>query len=105
MTEFKGTPGPWLIADKSFVYALNARAENRVSIQIMPGRISLTEWIPDEELAANARLIAAAPDLLDMAESVAANGLHADTLKACGCATCTQALNARALVARIKGES
>jgi len=51
------TPGPWLIVGAT-VYALNADGFNRFSCQVQDAHTDVTE------LRANARLIAAAPDLL-----------------------------------------
>jgi hypothetical protein len=57
----KHTPGPWLMAGDDFVYALNERGTNSFTVLIQ----TAGEWrISNEERAANARLIAAAPDLL-----------------------------------------
>lgn len=61
----KHTPGPWLIAAGTTVYALNAHGYNRFSAQAQRGHTS-DKWPTDEEeLEANARLIAAAPELLE----------------------------------------
>lgn len=65
------TPGPWKLGDdEAFVYALNSAGTNRFFLQVQAG------WITEgkrnsaddkrteaTELQANARLIAAAPDL------------------------------------------
>jgi hypothetical protein len=61
----KHTPGPWFKADSNFVYALHehkGRLVNRFSAAIdhYP-----TQGGTADEGAANARLIAAAPDLLE----------------------------------------
>lgn len=58
MSEFKGTPGPWLRSLRT-VYALNERGVNRFSALIQDAHT------PDYELKANAQLIAAAPELLE----------------------------------------
>jgi hypothetical protein len=74
----KSTPGPWLIAgvtdriddgygDGRFVYALDAEsATNRFSACVQNDNHKAS----DEELRANARLIAAAPDLLEALKSL-----------------------------------
>jgi hypothetical protein len=64
----KHTPGPWLIADSNFVYALHehkGRQVNRFSASIdhYP-----TQGGSAEEGRANARLIAAAPELFESTE-------------------------------------
>lgn len=51
------TPGPWLLSGRT-VYALNDEGFNRFSALVQDAH---TPW---DELEANARLIAAAPDLL-----------------------------------------
>lgn len=57
------TPAPWLLQNQS-VYALNERGTNRFSTLIQPGFSDGYERTGERELIANARLIAAAPDLL-----------------------------------------
>lgn len=58
MSKFKGTTGPWYRSGKT-VYALNEQGFNRFSALVQGAHTS------DEELEAIARLIAAAPDLLE----------------------------------------
>lgn len=57
------TPGPWLIADKTFVYALNAEGSNQFSCPVQRGYLADGYITPADELVANANLIAAAPDM------------------------------------------
>lgn len=66
----KHTPAPWLIAesDKSFVYALNKKGINQFWVHVSGNPVLTHEF--EEELVANARLIAAAPDLLYAIESI-----------------------------------
>jgi hypothetical protein len=60
------TPGEWLIGDGAFVYALNAEGSNRFCAQMQGGWQTQGRLRTDrEELEANARLIAAAPELLE----------------------------------------
>lgn len=69
-TDFGHTPGPWILGERS-IYALQQdgwrKGEpvmvNRFYVQVQPGRTN-EGWTPQAELDANARLIAAAPDLL-----------------------------------------
>ena len=59
----KFTPGPWLVS-RTTVYALNEQGYNCFSTQVQPGNTAPMEHTSDGELAANARLISAAPELL-----------------------------------------
>jgi len=63
------TPAPWLITgeDKSFVYALGPKNTNRFWVNVQAAG---PEAIGQEEKEANARLIAAAPDLLAALKAV-----------------------------------
>ena len=70
MSEAKHTPGPWLIADASFVYALNDSGYNRFWTNVTGGDLRKGESTSKVETEANARLIAAAPDLLDALQSI-----------------------------------
>lgn len=68
MSSVKHTPSEWLIAgcdEKTFVYALNDQGYNRFSANVQMGHVAPMERTPLAELEANARLIAAAPDLLN----------------------------------------
>jgi hypothetical protein len=56
----KHTPGPWLVEGRT-VYALNDDGYNRFSALVQDAHT------PGDELEANARLIAAAPELLEFA--------------------------------------
>lgn len=58
MSEFKHTPRPWIVS-KTTVYALNDDGYNRFSALVQDAHTSL------DELESNARLIAAAPELLE----------------------------------------
>ena len=64
--EQKHTPGLW-DAVNCFVYALNKLGTNRFSCLIQGGG---PQSAKREELQANAKLIAAAPDLLDVCEEL-----------------------------------
>lgn len=69
MSELKHTKSPWLIADDdpTFVYALGPHGTNLFWV---PVQASGPEKIGREEAIANARLIAAAPDLLATLEAL-----------------------------------
>lgn len=57
------TPGPWLITDSgTFVYALNGRGSNRFWLSVSAAG---PDHATQAEREANARLIAAAPELLE----------------------------------------
>ena len=64
------TPGEW-IASGSFVYASNGFGTNRFYMQPQPGFTDDVNRTPDAELEANAKLAAAAPDLLAAGERMA----------------------------------
>lgn len=63
--ETKHTPGPWLIQE-STVYALNERRPpvNRFHASVDSGFDNCDKRISREEVCANAKLMATAPDLL-----------------------------------------
>lgn len=72
----KHTPGPWL-TEGNFVYALNGEgkyAVNRFSASIQPGYTTDETRTKIAEMEANARLIAAAPDLLAALQALYSNG-------------------------------
>lgn len=79
MAKEAHTPGPWKI-DGATVFALDERGHvNRFSARVQGGYVSYLRSLPrskaertsDAELEANARLIAAAPELLDALEGLA----------------------------------
>lgn len=67
------TPGEWLIArtDKAFVYSLNEQGYNRFWAHVQGGNTAPMESTSDDELAANATLIANAPNLLSALKGAA----------------------------------
>ncbi|MFD1693877.1 hypothetical protein ACFSHR_27185 [Azotobacter chroococcum] len=65
MPEHKHTPAPWLLEGRT-VYALNADGFNRFCAQVQGAQTT------PAELEANARLICAAPDLLQALEDCTA---------------------------------
>ena len=101
MNEFKGTPGPWRVSEKRGDL-IDIRHENNE-----PGAMSLNlaqvvarqSWLKEAE--ANARLIAAAPELL------AALIKCADALDGVSCQSwCGQIIDeARAEIAKALGET
>lgn len=68
------TPGPWLInPEKAWIEIPNADAP--ICAMLWPTRLR-----DEDETRANARLIAAAPDLLDYVRRCASNCAEADAL-------------------------
>lgn len=66
MTQSKPRPGPWKL------YAVTGKSgRNKLSLRAYAGRHICDISIYDDEDAANARLIAAAPELLDLARNIA----------------------------------
>ena len=68
------TPGPWRTHPGSAVSSWNVRADD-LTIAFCPTNTSwgdLTRRVDEPHAKANARLIAAAPDLLDACEAIAA---------------------------------
>lgn len=70
MKEFKGTPGPWMLDEFDNVVHGEAPSHGwgrketvRVSGVALPGRVT-------EEYAANTRLVAAAPELLEALQNM-----------------------------------
>ncbi len=73
MSEFKGTPGPWSLDDFDNVVHGEAPSHRsgrketvRVSGVALPGRVT-------KEYAANTRLVAAAPELLEALQQLLAD--------------------------------
>jgi len=65
------TPGKWQIEDRNFVYVLDSESgTNRFWAGLSAGFIGTGERTSAEEIYANARLIAAAPDLLEALRSL-----------------------------------
>ena len=76
MSEAKHTPGPWLIgSDQRLVYALHHNGDFHKGAPLLVNRFSAyvepytSQGGTIEEAQANARLIAAAPELLAHAEA------------------------------------
>lgn len=66
----KHTQGDWLVAGGTTVYCLNAHGYNRFTAQVQRGHTD-SKWPTEpDELEANARLIAAAPELLEALKEV-----------------------------------
>ena len=83
MAQFKGTPGPWRVSEKRGDL-IDIRHENNE-----PGAMSLNlaqvvarqSWLKEAE--ANARLIAAAPELLEALQDLQARAcIYVNTSKA-----------------------
>lgn len=101
MTQFKGTPGPWRVSEKRGDL-IDIRHENNE-----PGAMSLNlaqvvarqSWLREAE--ANARLIAAAPELLEALQRCE-TVLSAIPLEVCDV---EDLLYARAAIAKATGET
>lgn len=76
MTERKWTPGPWVVPDQTWSRTLTVNTGGGMDAIMIPcagsgGAMSYTDevcalsWNDDGEWLANARLIAAAPDLYE----------------------------------------
>lgn len=93
----KFTPGPWLRSGRH-VYALNDDGYNRMHVSVQDAHT------PESELEACALLIAAAPELLSIAERahdlIAGDLVGAEWKKACHDFT----RDARAAIAKATGE-
>ncbi|MGX5067670.1 hypothetical protein ACWKYH_06750 [Enterobacter sp. UPMP2076] len=87
MKVFKGTPGPWMASHhyNDVVTILDPQGLEIVTAEFMPimqdyeAKLGIPHWadstqafreLPEEEQAANAYLIAAAPDLLEALQSI-----------------------------------
>lgn len=66
------TPAPWQVVDGTFIYALNEQGTNRFSAQVQPGYETelgnRKERVSEVELRANAAIMRAAPDLVEVLE-------------------------------------
>lgn len=96
----KHTPGPWAVMETH-----NGALSINVSPQVVIGTIGGAGWHLGEQTArANARLIAAAPDLLDMCERLLGFAHHYGDPWAVTAAGDGLLANAKALIAQAKGE-
>lgn len=75
----KHTPGPWTLADDGtpFVYKIGERGSNVFSLSVQGGGHP-SDVASFDERVANARLIAAAPDLLDALIEIVEDLTHED---------------------------
>ncbi len=127
MAEFKGTPGPWKLTEGPAVakggVAFSINGPTGQFLTDMEGSDDAGHrergWLPTAEVAANARLFAAAPDLLaSLEESLLANAALMNAIARSGHAEAVMnamdteietrvagfGVRARAAVARAKGE-
>jgi len=95
----KHTQGPWLVEGRT-VYALNDDGYNRFSALVQDAHT------PGDELEANARLIAAAPELLAALEDATLQIKSNLTLLKCDDEfIARQTAKARAAIAKARGEA
>jgi len=107
MTKAKHTPGPWVVPDQTWRRSLTVEVGGKELVQCpgSGGAMSYTEtictlnWSRTPEWDANARLIAAAPDLLEALEALVEQDFGAKGWND----TCERAaLHARAAIAKAK---
>lgn len=104
------TPGPWLIDQGSFVYALNENGTNVFWAHVQPGSHAdgyrkFTDT-PKAEVEANARLIAAAPELLEALEWAMSSGRFNYVQRtSSNSGFCDSVDKARAAIAKARGEA
>jgi hypothetical protein len=76
MTEFEGTPGPWFVSDRPSGHRAEVAAkEPGGPVILFPASAA---WLSPAERQANARLAAAAPELLRACEAIIAGWGHQD---------------------------
>jgi len=90
MSEAEFTKGEWIVLDGAFVYALNDDGVNQFDLTIQGHG---DKGASDNELQANAHLIAAAPELYDFIEDLSQNSEDV-----------TQREEAKRLLAKARGE-
>lgn len=102
----KFTKGPWLIDDLT-VYAKNntPHKDNSFWVSVCRGRDDNFERISAAEARANAKLIAAAPDLLEALEGMVSIYAVSTGVNSMACKIEQElTLMARAAIARVRGE-
>lgn len=100
------TPGPWRVHDRTRsrdnrIMVLHPDGQ-RLIADLSQGYASTAGEIPEEEREANARLIAAAPDLLNMLDRVLSEYLMCDPVNGPVCALTLE--HAREAITKAKGE-
>lgn len=96
------TPGPWLIEDGDFVYALNNMGGNIFSCHIQGGFTNDGKRTSQAERSAIARLIAAAPELLKALKRI--TDQYKALLKDCGLSSKDAISSAEAAIAKAEGK-
>jgi hypothetical protein len=79
MSEFKGTKGKWSIKDKTSGFETDVHVGNIRICEVKHYPNEIGEWEKDptkEEGKANAKLIACAPELLQMVKDLLMNRNH-----------------------------
>ena len=79
--EFKGTKGEWIASKNSCFYEVKSKSDYSIGARVLNVSIHINEVKKDvlsdslcEENKANAKLIAAAPDLLEALQGLLLNG-------------------------------
>lgn len=104
MTQAKHTPGPWHLESAGVGFRRPTERAGDFAIVSPDMYCPGTVWGGSEEQQANARLIAAAPELWEVARSVASIGFHTMPDRAvCMCTRCELVRDARAVLAKIAG--
>ena len=112
MTQGKHTPGPWFVPDQTYARNLTVEVDDGIACPGSGGAMSYTTdvcvlgWNGTPEWDANARLIAAAPDMLEACQIISdcassAKGMTAAQVRI---ALDMAANTARAAIARATGE-
>lgn len=103
-TEQQHTPGPWVYEEPAGLY----RDPTAYVVRTTQGwQSSVAQVVPEGTAEANARLIAAAPDLLAFAGSVVRvlDGHEGDAGDGIACRLCKLTNEAKGILAKALGES
>ena len=102
MNEFKGTPGPWSLNRHGAIVGGKFHEYSNGSAQSQVAMVVGSREVNEQEMKANAALIAAAPDLLEALQSASLT-LHTGSMfvdGACKCSQCEFVYKARFAIAK-----